>query len=278
MPGARGRQCHFKLTSRRKDGGRVVRKAITSIAGRAEPADQAVMKGIRIIAITVSVLASIGSVAFADEDTDALLVLAADVSYSVNAAKFNLQRVGYAKAITNRRVVHSMTSGVSGRIAACFFEWSGESWQDLVVDWTLIDSVDAAERFAYRILHAPRPFPERTSISAAINFALLQLSRSPFRSSRRIIDISGDGDNNAGPDVSLARDEAVLQGVTINGLVILSEDVREHTSPSGGLDQYYRRNVIGGVGSFVIVSHGLKSFEDSLSKKIIIEIARHGSP
>jgi len=203
-----------------------------------------------------------------------LLVLGADASYSMVAPKFGLQRQGYAKAIVNPRVINAITSGVSGRIAVCYFEWSGVVWQDLIIDWTVIGSLEAAQRFGEKILLAPRSYPERTSISAAIDFASEQFARAPWTSHRRVIDISGDGDNNAGRGVTTARDEAVAKGITINGLAILSNDPRDHhINPRGGLEQYYRRNVIGGPGAFVVVSVGFESFGDAVIKKLTAEIA-----
>ena len=196
----------------------------------------------------------------AADDVDMLLVLGADASYSMVAPKFELQRQGYAKAIVNPRVINAITSGVSSRIAVCYFEWSGVVWQDLIIDWTVIGSLEAAQRFSEKILLAPRSYPERTSISAAIHFASEQFARAPWVSHRRVIDISGDGDNNAGRGVTTARDEAVAKGITINGLAILSNDLRDHhINPRGGLEQYYRRNVIGGPGAFVVVSVGFES-------------------
>jgi hypothetical protein len=224
-----------------------------------------------IAALATTFVAS--PVARAGDDVDMLLVLGADVSYSMVAPKFELQRQGYAKAIVDPRVINAITSGVSGRIAVCYFEWSGVVWQDLIIDWTVIGSLESAQRFGEKILLAPRSYPERTSISAAIDFASEQFAQAPWVSHRRVIDISGDGDNNAGRGVTTARDEAVAKGVTINGLAILSNDLRDHINPPGGLEQYYRRNVIGGLGAFVVVSIGFESFGDALIKKLTTEIA-----
>ena len=210
----------------------------------------------------------------AGDDVDMLLVLGADASHSIDAPKFELQRQGYAKAIVNPRVINAIASGVSGRIAVCYFEWSGVVWQDLIIDWAVIGSLEAAQRFGEKILLAPRSYPERTSISAAIDFASGQFARAPWVSHRRVIDISGDGDNNAGRGVTTAGDDAVAKGITINGLAILSNDLRDHhINPRGGLEQYYRRNVIGGPGAFVVVSVGFGSFGDALVKKLTTEIA-----
>src|SRR4029078_11184867 len=133
-----------------------------------------------------------------------------------------------------------------------------------------------------QLIEVPRSFAERTSISAGIDFAMTVLARAPYEAPRRTIDVSGDGTNNSGRNVTLARDEAVAQGVTINGLVILSDRPMawnpEHTNPPGGLANYYRDNVIGGPGSFVIVAEDFNSFGQAIVKKLIAEIADAGPP
>src|SRR6202043_650022 len=136
-----------------------------------------------------------------------------------------------------------------------------------------IGSADTARQFGDRILEAPRSFTDRTSISAAIDFAMAQLERAPFEAARRTIDVSGDGTNNSGRDVTAARDEALAKGVTINGLVILSDAPLawnpEHTNPPGGLAEYYKRNVVGGPGSFVMVAQNFESFGQAIINKLI---------
>lgn len=238
------------------------------------------MLTVRAIAALAATFVVIGTcpAARAGDDVDMLLVLGADASYSIDAPKFELQRQGYAKAIVNPRVLNAIASGVSGRIAVCYFEWSGVVWRDLMIDWTIIATLEDAQRFAHKILLAPRSYPERTSISAAIDFASEQFARAPWVPRRRVIDISGDGDNNAGRNVISARDEAVARGITINGLAILSNEPHDHTDPPGGLEQYYRRNVIGGLGAFVVVSVDFESFGDALIKKLTTEIAAPRHP
>ena len=215
--------------------------------------------------------------ATAAEDVDLLLVLAADVSRSVDQPKFQLQREGYAAAISDPRVLDAIMSGPNRRIAVCFLEWSGQGNQKLVIDWTLISDANSARAFGDQLAEAPRSFADRTSISGGIEFAMAQLERAPYSAKRRIIDVSGDGTNNSGRDVVAARDDAVRQGVTINGLVILSERPLpwnpEHTNPPGGLPKYFQDNVIGGPGSFVIVAEDFKSFGQALISKMIAEIA-----
>jgi hypothetical protein len=214
----------------------------------------------------------------AADDVDLLLVLAADVSRSIDTEKFQLQREGYATAVSDPRVLEAIKSGRTGRIGLSYVEWSGLTSQRLVVDWTTISNADSAKSFADRLLEAPRSFADRTSISAAIEFAMAQLGRAPFRSQRRTIDVSGDGTNNSGRDVAQVRDEALAQDVTINGLVILSETPLawnpDHTNPAGGLENYYRQNVIGGPGAFVLAAQGFNSFGEAIVKKMISEVAQ----
>ena len=211
------------------------------------------------------------------EPVDLLLVLAADVSRSVDHQKFMLQREGYAAAISNPQVLEAVRSGMLGKIALSFVEWSGVGAQKMVIDWTVIDGPAAARRFGDQLVEAPRSFADRTSISGGIEFSVMQFKRSPFTATRRTIDLSGDGTNNAGRDVRLARDEAVKEGITINGLVILSERQvpwnPEHTNPPGGLENYYRDHVIGGPGSFVVAADGFEAFGRAIIKKMIAEIA-----
>jgi len=213
----------------------------------------------------------------AAEQVDLLLALAADVSRSVNQPKFLLQREGYAAAISDPQVIDAIRSGPHQRIAVCFIEWSGFGAQKLVIDWTLVDGLPAARRFGDQLLELPRSFADRTSISGGIEFAAAQLERAPFQSLRRTIDVSGDGTNNAGRDVRLARDEALARGIVINGLVILSSQPipwnAEHTNPPGGLERYYQDNVIGGPGAFVLVAENFHSFERAIIKELIAEIA-----
>ena len=158
----------------------------------------------------------------AAEPVDMLLVLAADVSRSVTEPKFRLQREGTAAAITDPDVVKAITSGPNRRIAVCLVEWATVGMQAVVVDWTVIDGAAAARSFGDRLVEAPRSFAGSTAISGAIDFSVRQLERAPFTSERRVIDISGDGNNNSGRSVTDARDEAVAKGITINALVILT--------------------------------------------------------
>jgi hypothetical protein len=213
---------------------------------------------------------------------DLLLVLAADVSRSVDQPKFQLQRDGYAAAITDAKVLNAIKSGALGRIAVCFVEWSGSNAQKVIIDWTLIDGPKTAQKFADQLAELPRAFADRTAIGAAIDFSAQQFARAPFTAGRRTIDVSGDGTNNAGRDIRAARDEALAQGIVINGLVILSDRPLtwnpEHTNPPGGLESYYRDNVIGGPGAFVMVAQNFNTFGQAIISKLIAEIALHDVP
>lgn len=233
------------------------------------------------IALAVFVVAAIPG-ARAAEEVDLLLVLSSDVSRSIDAPKFKLQRDGYAAAIANPQVIEAIRSGALGKIAVTLVEWSGTGAQKIVIDWTVIRDAATARDFSAQIVEAPRAFAERTSISGGIDFAMAQLARAPYQSNRHTIDVSGDGTNNSGRDVALARDQALNKGVTINGLVILSEDPpawnAEHTNPPGGLDNYYRNNVIGGPGAFVMVAENFNSFGRAILNKLIAEIAANPFP
>ena len=217
------------------------------------------------------------TIARAAEAVDLLLVLAADVSRSVDATKFQLQRDGYAAAINDPRVLDAIRSGPRGQIAISFVEWSGAGNQKLVIDWMIVRDSATAQQFGAQIVEAPRSYADRTSISGGIEFAMTQFERAPFQSRRRTIDVSGDGTNNSGRDVTTARDEALAKDVTINGLVILSERPlswnAEHTNPPGGLEAYFRANVIGGQGAFVMVAANFQSFGQAIISKLIAEIA-----
>ncbi len=230
-------------------------------------------------ALSVTIAAQFPSRVYA-ETVDLLLALAADVSRSVDAQKFQLQREGYAAAITNPRVLEAIGAGRFGRVAICYIEWSGAGNQKVVIDWMVIHDAEGANHFATQLIETPRAFADRTSISGGIDFAITQLERAPFESARRTIDVSGDGTNNSGRDVTTARDEAVNKGVTINGLVILTDQPlswnAEHTNPAGGLENYYRANVIGGPGAFVAVAQDFDSFGQAILNKLVAEVA--GAP
>ncbi len=229
-----------------------------------------------VLALVASILV-FGGTARAAEPVDLLLVLSSDVSRSVDTRKFQLQREGYAAALSNPRVIDAIRSGPHGKIAICFVEWSGATSLKLVIDWTVVSDAASARKIGDQMIELPRSFADRTSISAGLEFSMAQLERSPYQGIRRTIDVAGDGTNNSGRDINSVRDEVLAKGVTINGLVILSETPLpwnpEHTNPPGGLEEYYRRNVTGGPGSFVMAAENHNSFGQAIVKKMIAEIA-----
>ena len=232
---------------------------------------------VRTVLALVAASLTLCGAARAAEQVDLLLVLASDVSRSVDTRKFQLQREGYAAALSNPRVIEAIRSGPHGKIAICFVEWSGATSLKLVIDWTVVSDAASARKIGDQMLELPRSFADRTSISAGLEFSMAQLERAPYEAVRRTIDVAGDGTNNSGRDINSVRDEILAKGVTINGLVILSETPLpwnpEHTNPAGGLDNYYRNNVTGGPGSFVMVAENHNSFGQAIVKKMIAEIA-----
>ena len=205
--------------------------------------------------------------AFAQQaTTDLLLVLAVDASGSVNQTRFDLQKQGYVAAFRHPQVLNAILSGATQSIAVTMTQWTGPTLQVQVVPWTLIKSQATAHAFATAIDAAPRQlFSGGTSISGAIDHSLLLLASAPFKGFRRTIDVSGDGSNNRGRLVTLARDDAVKAGVVINGLPILSLEPY--------LDKYYFEQVIGGPGSFMIPAESYDTFAAAVLKKLIREIA-----
>jgi Protein of unknown function (DUF1194) len=211
---------------------------------------------------------------------DVAIVLAADVSRSIDDREFALQRKGYAAALTDPRVLDAIAAARNGAIGVCFVEWSGEDEQHVVAAWSEIRNDEDSAAVAAAILAAPRSFMGRTSISAAIDFAMARFNKAPWRAARRIIDISGDGTSNAGRPLPQARDGATAAGVAINGLAIFNDNpdlgYSAHTHPPGGIANYYRQNVIGGPNAFLIVVKDFGSFADAMARKLSREIAGGG--
>jgi len=229
-------------------------------------------------AAIIMLLAWLAGIAVAHAETvDLLLVLAADVSRSIDDVEFNLQRKGYASAITDPRVLRAIAGGRNHAIAVTFIEWSGAADQNVVVDWTVVRDEEAAGGIAATMLAAPRSFLGRTSISAAIDYALERIAVAPAEADKRIIDVSGDGTNNSGRPVTEARDQAIASGVTVNGLAIINTQANPgyafHTQPPGGLPHYYEENVIGGPGAFLLQVENFDTFAEAITRKLVTEIA-----
>jgi hypothetical protein len=230
-----------------------------------------------VIAVLILALVPMAARSAFSETVDLQLILAADVSRSVDEDEFHLQRQGYAAALTNPRVLAAIQGGPNRAIAVSFVEWSGSEAQRIVGDWTVVRDEESGAVFANTLLTAPRSFAGFTSISAALDFSMKHFEKSGVESERRVIDVSGDGTNNGGRPVTDARDEAVAAGVTINGLCIINlhpnPGFTAHTQPPEGLGEYYRHNVTGGPGSFVIVIDDFTTFADAIVNKLIAEIA-----
>jgi hypothetical protein len=223
--------------------------------------------------------------AVAADAVDVRLVLAADVSRSIDDGEFTLQRRGYADAISDPKVLDAIAAGRHGAIAVSFVEWAGGGEQKTVIDWSLIAGADDARKFAAALIGAPRSFFGRTAIGSAIDYSLGVLGESGIAADRSVIDVSGDGTSNQGRPVTEARDVAVASGVTINGLAIFNAKAAEgggylalHTNPPGGLDKYYREHVIGGAGAFVLRIDDFKDFDKAMILKLITEISRAPPP
>jgi hypothetical protein len=236
----------------------------------------------RALALMLLLLAALP--ARAEEAVDMLLVLVSDVSRSVDDAEFAMQKEGYAAAFNDPRVVAAIRGGAIGAIAVSYVEFAGAFEVQTVLPWRVVRDAAGARALTTEIEAAPRSFRGRTSISAGIDHAmhLLRDSRSRFEAQRQVIDVAGDGTNNAGRDVQAARDDAVAAGVTINGLAIINEHpvsyTYAHVQPPGGLTEWYRQNVIGGPSAFVVEVREFSQFGEAMTRKLINEIAALPGP
>ncbi len=208
------------------------------------------------------------------ELVDLELVLAVDVSGSVDDEEARLQRSGTVKALTDDRVIRAIRGGRHGKIAVTYAEWGGDHIQRTVVGWTVIDGKPAARDFARRLARAPHSVELWTSLSGIMRYALDLFAESPHRGKRRVLDLSGDGPNNDGAGVTGARDRALKAGIVINGLPIINGRVSRYgLPPMPNLDHYYEDCVIGGFGAFIIVANTYKDFARAIRRKLILEIA-----
>ena len=209
----------------------------------------------------------------AHPSVDVELVLAVDVSYSMDMDELALQREGYAQAIVSKEFLQALKTGPNGKISVTYFEWAASSDQKIIIPWRVIDGPETADAVAGEIMKTPIRRASRTSISGAINFGMALLDENPHRGIRRVIDISGDGPNNNGTPVTVARDAAVEKGVIINGLPIMVKEPSYSTMDIGNLDFYYEDCVIGGPGSFVITIKERDKFKEAIRTKLVLEIA-----
>jgi hypothetical protein len=204
---------------------------------------------------------------------DVELILAVDVSYSMDMDELAIQREGYAQAIVSKEFLQALKTGPNGKVAVTYFEWAASSDQKIIIPWRVIDGPETADAVAAEILKTPIRRASRTSISGAIYFAMPLFDESPYKGLRRVIDISGDGPNNNGAPVLGARDEALSKGIVINGLPIMVKEPSYSTMDIDNLDYYYEDCVIGGPGSFVVSIKDREKFKEAIRTKLLLEVA-----
>jgi hypothetical protein len=204
---------------------------------------------------------------------DVELVLAVDVSYSMDMDELAIQREGYAQAIVSKEFLQALKALPNGKISVTYFEWAASSDQKIIIPWRVIDGPETADAVAEEILKTPIRRASRTSISGAIYFAMPLFDENPYRGLRRVIDISGDGPNNNGAPVVGARDIALSKGITINGLPIMVKEPSYSTMDIENLDYYYEDCVIGGPGSFVVAIKDREKFKEAIRTKLLLEVA-----
>jgi Protein of unknown function (DUF1194) len=206
------------------------------------------------------------------QQVDLKLVIATDVSRSINDEEASIQREGMAEAFTSPEVIRAIESGALGRIAVAMLDWSSPEFNRVVLDWTIIDGKNSAAEFATQIRNAPRTPGRRTSISGAIEMGALMLEASERNiiATRRVIDVSGDGPNNDGRPLSDAHKEVLAQKIVINGLPIMDENANGYYP---NLDKYFAGCVVGGTGAFVVVVKSFKDFGAAMRRKLVLEIS-----
>ena len=209
----------------------------------------------------------------ATPSVDVELILAVDVSYSMDLDELAVQREGYADAIVSSEFLQALKSGRRGKVAVTYFEWAASNDQKLIIPWRLIDGPESAGAVSDEIRHIPVRRASRTSISGAIYFAMPLFNEDPYHGLRRVIDISGDGPNNNGAPITIARDEALSKGIIINGLPIMVKEPSYSTMDIDNLDFYYEDCVIGGPGSFVISIKDREKFREAIRTKLLMEVA-----
>ena len=209
----------------------------------------------------------------ANPSVDVELILAVDVSYSMDMDELAIQREGYAQAIVSKEFLQALKSGPNGKISVTYFEWAASTDQKIIIPWRVIDGPETADAVANEIMKTPIRRASRTSISGAINFAMPLFDENPYRGLRRVIDISGDGPNNNGAPVVTARDAALEKGIVINGLPIMVKEPSYSTMDIDNLDFYYEDCVIGGPGSFVVTIKDREKFKEAIRTKLLLEVA-----
>jgi len=207
------------------------------------------------------------------QSVDVELVIAVDVSYSMDLDELAVQREGYARAIVSKEFLQALRTGPNSKISVTYFEWSASSDQKIIIPWRVIDGPETADAVADEIMNTPVRRGSRTSISGAISFAIPLFDEDPYRGLRRVIDISGDGPNNNGAPVTPVRDEALAKGIVVNGLPIMIKEPSYSTMDIDNLDWYYEDCVIGGPGAFVVPIKDRENFKEAIRTKLIREVA-----
>jgi hypothetical protein len=209
---------------------------------------------------------------------DIELILATDISYSMDMDELAVQREGYAQALVSKEFLQALKAGQIGKIAVTYSEWAASNDQKIIIPWRVIDGPETADAVAEEILKTPIRRASRTSISGAINFAMPLFDEDPYHGVRRVIDISGDGPNNNGTPVTLSRDAALEKGIVINGLPIMVKEPSLSTMDIENLDWYYEDCVIGGPGSFVVSIKDREKFKEAIRTKLVLEVAGRTPP
>jgi hypothetical protein len=222
-------------------------------------------------AATALIAASSPQSAFA-EPVDVELILAVDVSLSMSPAELAIQRDGYIDALTHETVINAIKDGLHGRIAIAYVEWAGAHVQHIVVPWTLIADEEDARRVAEQLTLHPPNSARRTSITGMLHFASDMFAESEFTGMRRVVDVSGDGPNNQGGPVVEARDMLVEQGITINGLPLMTSGGYSSVYDITYLDRYYAECVVGGPASFMIPVNEWSQFAEAVRRKLVLEL------
>ena len=207
------------------------------------------------------------------QSVDVELVIAVDVSYSMDMDELAVQREGYAQAIVSKEFLQALKTGPNRKVAVTYFEWSASNDQRIIIPWRVIDGPESADAVANEIMKTSVRRGSRTSISGAIDFAMPLFDENPYRGLRRVIDISGDGANNNGAPVTGARDAALAKGIIINGLPIMVKEPSYSTMDIDNLDLYYEDCVIGGPGAFVVAIKDREKFKEAIRAKLVLEVA-----
>jgi hypothetical protein len=231
------------------------------------------LRALTIATLALLAPATSGAPNSSANQVDLELVIAVDISYSMDTDEQALQRDGYIDAILSQGFLNAVRKGPTGRIALTYVEWAGANDQRLIVPWQIIDGPETADAFVHVLHQTPPRRASRTSISGALKFSAELFEQSPYKGLRRVIDVSGDGTNNQGLLVAPARDAVLKNGITINGLPIMLKEATPGFLDIPNLDEYYRDCVIGGPGAFIVPARGREQFVDAIRRKLLLEVA-----